>query len=75
MIIKHSNNVNNGGSNYMPSMNSVEMTSTRSVAEKRAINNDALERQRRNNEQFMQQMKAEEDQAIASYARRKSQEE
>ena len=74
-FLRNSNNVNNGGSNYMPSMNSVEMTSTRSVAEKRAINNDALERQRRNNEQFMQQMKAEEDQAIASYARRKSQEE
>ena len=47
-------NVNNKSSNYMPSMNAVEMTSTRSIAEKRAINNDALERQRRNNEKFMQ---------------------
>ena len=39
-------------------MNAVEMTSSRSIAEKRAINNDALERQRRNNEKFMQQIEA-----------------
>ena len=68
-------NVNNKGGSYMPSMNAVEMTSSRSIAEKRAINNDALERQRRNNEKFMQQMRQEEDRAIADYARRKSQEE
>jgi len=71
----YNTNVNNKSGNYMPSMNAVEMTSSRSIAEKRAINNDALERQRRNNEKFMQQMRQEEDRAKADYARRKSQEE
>lgn len=51
--------------------NSVEMTVPRSAAEKSKINSDALDRQRQNNEAFMQQMREEEDRAIADFARKK----
>lgn len=55
--------------------NSVEMTVPRSAAEKSKINSDALDRQRQNNEAFMQQMREEEDRAIADFARKKKEEE